>query len=275
VRTLLHIAAVVLIGYGGLLGLVYVFQSRLIYFPGIAGISSGATPADMGLRYEEVWLRSSDDLRLHAWFIPADRARATLLFFHGNAGNISHRLDSIAIFQQLRLAVFILDYRGYGHSEGRPGEDGTYRDAEAAWRYLTLERNLPPGEIVIFGRSLGAAIAAWLAARVQPAALIIESAFTSVADVAAKYYWFLPVRALARYRYDTLTYLSEVSCPLLVVHSAQDEIIPVEHGKRLFAAAREPKAYLELRGGHNDGFFVSRSIYTQGMDAFLNQYLNE
>jgi len=171
--------------------------------------------------------------------------------------------------------VFIFDYRGYGSSEGQPDEAGTYADAAGAWSYLTDQRGMAPDEIVIFGRSLGAAVASHLAARVASAALIIESAFTSAADVAAGAYWFLPVRRLIRYRYDTHTELKDVRQPLLVIHSDDDEIIPVAHGEKLFSVAHEPKIFLRIWGGHNDGFYVSEPVYSQGIDEFLRTQLNK
>ncbi len=273
-KALFNVGLFFLVGYSVLLVCLYLFQSRLIYIPNIAGTNSKADPSLLGLRYEDVNFQTADGVELNGWFIPAPEARAVLLFMHGNAGNITHRLDSIALFNRLGLSVFIFDYRGYGKSAGRPTEQGTYDDATAAWQYLTQDRRLAPENIVIFGRSLGAAIAAELASRTEPAALIIESPFTSVADVAADLYWFFPVRALVRIHYDTRSSLEKISCPLLVIHSMNDEIIPVAHGRRLFAEAREPKDYLELAGGHNDGFMVSETIYLKGWNEFLDRLVN-
>jgi fermentation-respiration switch protein FrsA (DUF1100 family) len=256
--------------------LLFLSQSRLLYYPNLPSRAVVATPARIGLAYEEVALVASDGVRLHGWFLPAgEEARGVLLFFHGNAGNISHRLDSLRIFHDLGLAVLIFDYRGYGQSEGKVTEEGTYLDAEAAWRHLTEARRIPEHEIVLFGRSLGAAVATHLAVRQRPKALILESSFTSVPDLAAKYYRIFPVRWLARYRYDARTDLGAVVCPVLIVHSHDDEIIPVAHGRALYEAAREPKAFLELRGGHNDGFLASGRSYTEGLDAFLGKHLDE
>jgi fermentation-respiration switch protein FrsA (DUF1100 family) len=252
---------------------LFLMQPRLLYYPEIPGRELIATPADIGLDYETVRLTTSDGLGLVGWFVPYPRARATLLFLHGNAGNISHRLDSIRLFHQLGLAVFIIDYRGYGESGGRPSEDGTYRDATAAWEYLVGQRHLTPGEIVIFGRSLGGAVAADLAGRTQPAAVFLESTFVSVPDLAAKLYPWLPVRWLSRYRYDTGAKLASIPAPLLIAHSPDDEIIPYAQGRRLFELAREPKQFLKLRGGHNGGFLVDREAYARAVDVFLEQYL--
>ncbi len=270
---LLTLVLLAALGYGAFAGFIYVMQPRLIYYPDTPTRELTATPAQIGLAYETVTLQTDDGLRLSGWFIPHPAARATLLFLHGNAGNISHRLESIRLFHELRLAVFIIDYRGYGQSEGKPTEDGTYRDAAAAWRYLVGERHIAPHAIVIFGRSLGAAIAAELASHTQPGALIIESAFTSAPNIAAHLYPWLPVRWMSRYRYDTQQSLQAITCPLLVIHSREDDLIPYAQGEQLFAHAREPKQFLELHGGHGDGFLVSREIYVQGVDDFLERYV--
>ncbi|MGH8496664.1 MAG: alpha/beta hydrolase [Gammaproteobacteria bacterium] len=272
-RALVQMAAVLLMGYVLLLGLLYVFQSRLIYFPNVAAAHSEARPTDIGLRYENVTFRTSDGLELHGWFVPADPARGVLLFMHGNAGNITHRLDSIALFNRLGLSVFIFDYRGFGKSEGTPSEYGTYEDAGAAWRYLTEDRAIVSERIVLFGRSLGAAIAAQLASRTSPATLILESAFTSAPDIAAHHYWYFPVRLLSRFDYDTEAYAAQITCPLLVVHSPDDEIIPFEHGEAIFAAAKEPKTMLRITGSHNEGFLASGTVYVDGLRAFLKEHL--
>ena len=236
----------------------------------IGGRDLATTPERFGLEYQEVTLTTSDGERLHGWYLPAPGARHTLLFFHGNAGNISHRLDSLLLFRQLGLSQLILDYRGYGRSSGRPSEAGLYRDGEAAWNYLTRELGLEPGQIVLFGRSLGGAVAVWLAAREAPAGLIVESSFTSVPDLGAELYPWLPVRWLSRLRFDSRSRIAQVRAPVLVVHSRDDEIIPFAHGQALFAAANPPKRLLELRGGHNDGFMVSRGPYLNGLRSFLD-----
>ena len=256
--------------YAGIAALIYFSQSSLLYYPNIAGRGLEATPQRIGLDFEDVELLTADGVRLHGWFVPGDNARGTVLFFHGNAGNISHRLDSIAIFNRMNLDLLIIDYRGYGQSEGKPSETGTYLDAEAAWTYLTEARGIDADEIVVFGRSLGAAIAAWLASRQQPAALILESSFGSVPSMAQRLYPFLPVRWLARFSYDTRQYVGRIACPLLVVHSRDDDIIPYAEGRRVFDAAPADKQFLDIRGGHNDGFLVSGRTYSDGLRRFID-----
>ncbi len=255
--------------YGALVLLVSCSQSRLIYFPDMPSRELTATPRQIGLAYESVEFTTDDGVKLHGWFVPAAEPRGTLLFFHGNAGNISHRLDSLRIFHDLGLSSLILDYRGYGQSEGTPSEEGTYLDAEAALRFLQEQRGVAAGDLIVFGRSLGAAIAAHLASRHRVRALILESAFTSVPEMAATLYPFLPTRWLVRFSYATKDYVRERSCPLLVIHSRDDEIIPFEQGQALFAAANPPKRFLELRGGHNDGFLASRGAYVETLDEFI------
>lgn len=252
--------------YAGLSLSLFLFQSRLIYFP---TDDMAISPAAVDLEYEEVFIPSSGGVTLHAWMVPAESARYTVLHCHGNAGNISHRLESLLIFHRLGLGTLIFDYAGYGRSDGRPGEQQTYEDAEAAWRYLTVERGIAPERIIIFGQSLGGAIAAELASRVSPAGLIVESTFTSVPDRAAELYRWLPVRWLARIRYEAKEHIRRVDAPVLVIHSKDDEMIPIHHGKGLFDAAPEPKTFLELSGSHNDGFLLSGNTYTEGLAAFV------
>ncbi|WP_373054642.1 alpha/beta hydrolase, partial [Thioalkalivibrio sp.] len=242
------------LGYGLMTGLIFLTQDRLFYLPS-SNVTS--TPERIGLDYEDVELVSGDGVRLHGWFLPGPEGDSpVLLFLHGNAGNIGHRLHSLQQFHELGLAVLIIDYRGYGRSAGRPDEAGTYADARAAWQYLTEERSIPAEAIVVFGRSLGAAVAAELATGVEPAAVILESAFTSAADLGARHYPWLPVRALLRHEYDTLGRIDAITAPILFAHSPQDEIVPFEQAERLHAAAGDARL-LEMQGGHNDAFLAT------------------
>ena len=251
-----------------LVGYIYLTQASMLYLPDMPGRQLEAAPDAIGLDYEDVSLDTSDGVRIHGWFVPGDATR-TLLYFHGNAGNISHRLHSIRQFHDLGLSVMIIDYRGYGKSDGSPGEDGLYRDAAAAWQYLTEVRAIPAGDIVVFGRSLGGSVATWLAAERSPGALIVDSSFTSVPDIGQEAYPWLPVRLLSRFQHATREHVTNASCPVLVVHSQHDEIIPFHHGEALFSAANEPKTFLELHGGHNDAHFTSETVYIDGLRRFL------
>ena len=252
-------------------GSLFIFQSHYIYYP----VRVLATdPGSIGLNFESVSFETTDGIKLSGWFIPGENARGVILFCHGNAGNISHRLESIQIFHRLGLDIFIFDYRGYGQSEGKPTEPGTYQDAEAAWRYLTEERQINPNKVIVFGRSLGGAVASWLAQRHTPGALILESAFTSLPDIAATVYPYLPVRLLLHSKYNTAEYLGRINCPVLIVHSRNDEIMPFSHGQRLFEIAKEPKRFLEITGTHNEGFTTSGKHYEEGLNAFVSEYMD-
>lgn len=264
-----YFGAVLLGAYLLLVGVVYVAQSALVYFP---THDVYATPDQFGLRYEPIRFETADGLSLHGWYLPGDPERETLLFFHGNAGNITHRLDSLLIFSELGLNVLIFDYRGYGQSQGKPGEQGTYLDAEAALNYLAAARGVPQSRLIYFGRSLGGAVAARLASVKPPKLLIVESTFTSVPDLGAELYRFLPVRLLSRLDYPTEKYLKSFNRPVLIVHSRDDEIINFRHAQALYAAAAGPKEFLELRGDHNTGFMLDRTHYVRGLKAFLEKY---
>jgi fermentation-respiration switch protein FrsA (DUF1100 family) len=272
-KTLISLLSIAASVYVLLALALYLLQGKMVFLSGLPGRALTATPDDIGLEYENVSLATSDDERLHGWYVPATDRRGVVLFFHGNAGNISHRLDSIGTFHQLGLDTLIIDYRGYGQSTGKTSEQGTYLDAQAAWNYLVDERGIPADQIIIFGRSLGGAIGAWLGAQNTPAALIIESSFSSGVDMARRLYPFLPVRLITRLRYPVEEYASLLECPVLVVHSRDDEIIPFEMGQSIYAAVKQRKSFLELRGDHNNGFFISRHDYFVGMNSFIESVL--
>jgi fermentation-respiration switch protein FrsA (DUF1100 family) len=267
-RMLWNILTLLALAYAALIALVYFFQSRLVYFPQI-GREIAATPRAYGLAFEPVTFATDDGEKLAAWWVPGERAAGTVLIFHGNAGNISHRLEYLAMFHRLGYASLIVEYRGYGQSTGSPSEEGTYRDAEAAWRWLTNEKSVAPADIVIFGESLGGAVASWLAARVKPRAVVLASTFTSVPDLGAQIYPFLPVRLISRFSYDTREAVKAVKAPVLIAHSRDDDIVPFTHGTALYEAAHEPKQFLEMRGGHNDGFIFMRDEWVAQLGAFL------
>lgn len=256
--------------YIGLCLLLYFRQGHMVYYP-CADIT--LSPGDGGLAYEDIVCFAADGERIAGWYVPAPEAKGTVLLFHGNAGNIGHRLHIMGLFRSLGWDVCIIDYRGYGSSTGQPTEAGTYRDARAAWTYLVQERGLRPDQIVLHGRSLGGAVAAALAAEVHPAGLILEATFTSMPDLGQKLYPYLPVRWLCRFKYDTLARLPSVRCPVLVAHSRQDDMIPFRQGERLFAAAREPKTFVAQEGGHNDGEDHTEPNYRAALVQFLDRCL--
>lgn len=269
---LLYLALASLALYVAVVALVAVGQSRLVYLPDLQR-ELAATPAQAGLAFEAVTLRTADGQSLAAWWVPHPSARGAVIVFNGNAGNRSHRLGYARAFHTLGYATLLFDYRGYDGNGGRPSEPGTALDAEAAWRHLTLERSLPPARVVLLGESLGAAVAVELATRVQPAALVLVSAFTSVPDLGAEIYPLLPVRWLARIRYPSLERLPAVRSPVLVAHSPEDEIVPYAHGRRLYAAAPDPKAFLELAGGHNEGLLFTRQAWVESVARFIDRAL--
>ena len=256
------------LGYLLLVGFVYLRQGNMVYYPtkDIEG-----TPSDIGLKYEEITLKTKDSVNLSAWYVPARDESGVVLFCHGNAGNISHRLDSIRIFHDLGLSVLIFDYRGYGRSEGSPTEEGTYLDAESAWEYLVNVKKTRPEKIVLFGRSLGSAVAAELALRRKAAGIIIESGFKSIPALGSKFFPYLPVRLISRFQYATIDKVSRVNIPKFFIHSPQDEMIPYGHGAALFKNAAEPKEFLQITGGHDEGFLTSGKVYTDGLDRFISK----
>jgi len=245
---------------------LYYRQDSMLFFPEKV---IWQTPKSIGLEFEEVRLTTKDNVVITGWYIPAKEEKGVVLFCHGNAGNVSDRLDSIKIFNALGQSVLIFDYRGYGRSGGTTSEKGTYLDAEAAWDYLTEAKRKSSKDIVIFGRSLGGAVAAETALRKGPACLILESTFMSVPAIARKYYPWLPVDLIAKYRYATLDKIGAIRCPKLIVHSKADEIIPFEHGLKIYEKAVLPKEFLEIKGGHNEGFMLSGDAYKEGLRRFL------
>ena len=250
---------------------LYFRQASFVFFPNQPSRALLSSPADIGLQYQDVMLQTKDKVKLHAWFVPNPNAKAVVLICHGNAGNISHRLDTIKTFYDMGLAVFIFDYRGYGQSEGRESEKGTYLDARAAFDYLLLSYKAE--QIALFGRSLGGAVASELATKVSPAVLILESTFRSVPDMGAEHYPFLPVRLLSRIRYDTYRRLPQIKVPVFILHSPDDETIPYTHGRALYEVANEPKQFMDLRGDHNGGFLIT-SGYAEEIKRFLLKYIS-
>lgn len=256
-----------------LIGLaLFLLQEKMVFLPNIPGRDLDATPRAFGLDFVDVNFTTADGVRLHGWYVSTDEPRGTVLFFHGNAGNISHRLDSIAVFDELGLDTFIIDYRGYGQSEGKPSEAGLYRDAEAAWRHLVDELGADPARTGVFGRSIGGAAAASLAAKHRPAFVIVESSFTSAVDMAAHLYPFMPARLLSRLRFPVTDFLAGTRSPVLIVHSRDDEIIPFFMGRALYDAVPGEKAFFELAGDHNSGFILDRSRYITGLGDFLDTH---
>jgi fermentation-respiration switch protein FrsA (DUF1100 family) len=229
----------------------------------------------VGLAFEDVFFTSTDGVQLHGWFVPGS-GRVTWFWCHGNAGNISHRVPDIHAFhQRLGVNLFIFDYRGYGRSSGAPSEDGINRDAEAALDALRSRVDVDIDALVYFGRSLGAAVVIELALRHPPRGLVVEGAFSSVPDMARHAYPFLPVWPLLRTHYDSLSKVDRIARPLLVIHAERDEVVPLEMGKRLFEAAREPKTFfLVPRAHHNDTSTVGGESYFRALETFMGSLVS-
>jgi uncharacterized protein len=257
-----------------ILVLLRVFEPHLIYFPGQQR-SLVAPPAQLGLPIERVEIPTEDGVKLVGWVIRAqpDSSGLWLLICHGNAGNLSEfdRPLHYAGLRQLGLNLLAFDYRGYGESGGAPTEQGLYRDADAAYRFLREIRGVPPDRIVIFGHSLGSAVAIDLAVRQPAAGLIVEGAFTSATDRGQELYPYIPIRWIARSRFGSIGKMSGITVPKLFLHAASDDVIPEAHGRRLFEAAQEPKTFVGLQGGHADSFDVDSARYFGSIASFLDR----
>jgi uncharacterized protein len=258
-----------------LLGLFFRwFERSNIYFP---TKEMEYTPSQYRLKFEEVTFITKDRKTINAWYIPASdtvKSVGTLLFCHGNAGNISDRLAKLNMFHDLKLNTLIFDYRGYGKSKGKPSEKGTYRDAMAAYEYLLSRKDVDTTKIILYGESLGCAIAIELAKRkVNAAALICESPFTLIAAVGKEFYPLLPTKLIVSNKYDSLSKIGQVTIPKLFIHSRNDEIMGFYHSEKLLAASPEPKELVVIKGSHNEGFLDSEKIYKKGIADFLAKHL--
>jgi hypothetical protein len=245
-------------------------EDSFIYFP--AKYPEGYWHVGKQLPVEDCYFNTEDGLRLHGWFAASSGAQTTLLWLHGNAGNITHRQDNLMRLLRLGVNIFIIDYRGYGRSQGHPSESGLYKDAQAAYDYLVQTKHVAPQQIYIFGRSLGGAVAINLAQANKCAGIIVESTFTSLPVIGRELYPFLPVNLLTRERYDSLAKIAQVKAPILIIHGDADEIVSFEHGRRLFLAANEPKEFYPIKGaGHNNTYIVGGRAYFDKIRAFVNQ----
>ena len=255
------LALVVVAGWGA----VRALERSMIFIPDSELV---ADPGELGLTFEDLDV-SIDRDRLHGWWVqtPRDPRRGVVLFFHGNAGNISHRLHTVQFWTDAGFDIVIFDYRGYGRSTGRATEENAYADGRAMWEYLTESNAVPAEDIIIQGRSLGGGISSHLASQVTPRAYIIESSFTSIPAIAKDLMPWIP-KWIVRTRMDTLSRIGSVACPVLVAHARGDEVIGYHHGRALFDAAPEPKQFIELDGGHN-GNWVQTPHYPQEVDDFL------
>ncbi len=263
------------------------FEEKLIYFPSKYPVGLWDTERLSGwhggvaAKAEDAWIRTEDGLQIHGWYVfpeqPGENGarvpaatRHVILWFHGNAGSIADRFDMALGFLEFPARVLMIDYRGYGRSEGSPSEKGLYKDARAAWNYLLKERGHRPEEIVLFGKSLGGGPAVQLATEVDPAGLIVQSSFTSIPDMASRIFPVLP-RALIRTKMDSLSKIGKVRIPKLIVHSPADEVVPYDMGQKLFEAAAPPKTFYEVpNAGHNETYLVGGQAYWEVLRKFVD-----
>jgi len=255
----------IILGVFALIALVRYIEEKSIFFP---SRDIPVTPKDINLAFEDVYFTTQDHLKLNGWLIKNPRAQATLLFFHGNAGNISQRLEKIAMFYSMGLNVFIIDYRGYGRSQGHPTEEGIYKDATAAYDYLLARTDIQKDKIIGYGASLGGTVAVDLAVKRKLAALIVDSSFPSAAAVSRAIYPFLPTVFLKTVM-DSIGKVKNITTAKLFIHSINDEIVPFRLGKQLFDAAANPKEFLQVTGGHNTNHVDSRDKFLSGIGSFL------
>ena len=247
-------------------------EKGLIFFP---MRQLEGTPKEFRLEYDNVFFPAADGIRLHGWFVPSSdpEVKTILLWFHGNAGNISHRLENIALLHHhLNISIFIFDYREFGLSTGQISKAGTYLDAKGAWHYLLMERKVQPTDILLFGRSLGTALAVDLACNEPCLGAVLEAAFTSSQDMLKRYFGGAIPPELSQSAYDNIGKIDLIQAPLLFIHGEYDEAIPVEMAQRLYRTARGPKRFYLVSGsGHNDTYVVGGSEYFQQWQEFLQE----
>jgi uncharacterized protein len=262
-KRLVLMLALALVGFYGVFyfaqtGMIFQSERTLTGDPGVHGWD-----------YEDVVLPVGGETT-HGWFVPKEGARGVVLFCHGNDGNISTRLGTVRFFRNRGFSVFIFDYGGYGKSTGGPSEKRVNQDVLAAWAYLTEQRQIAPAEIVVWGRSFGGGAACELARHVTPGAVVLESTYLSMADVAFQDYPWFPGGLFVRHRFANKDKVAKISAPLLVIHSRDDDLYPFHHGQGLFERVPEPKQFLEIFGDHYDGPRMSKDIYEKGIAEFLD-----
>jgi len=264
---MLKITIIILFGVIALFVYVRYLESRSLFFP---YKKIEATPAAIGLEFVDTYFKTADAKNINGWFIPAKDSRYTILFFHGNAGNISYRLDKIRILNSLGLNVFMIDYRGYGRSEGKPSEKGVYLDANAAYDYLVKIKKISPDSIIVYGESLGGAVAIELCSRINTKALITEETFTSIRDMSRLVYPYLPSFFVSD-SFNSLLRIDKIEMPKLFIHSRNDDIVPFELAEKLYKKAKEPKRLAIIYGDHNGAFLESEKEYTNALRNFIQE----
>lgn len=252
--------------------IMYLSQKSFIFHP---KKNINCTPADLELEFQTFYITTKDNEKLHSWYIPCNNSKPTILFCHGNAGNISHRLELIYFFYSLGYSVFIFDYRGYGKSTGTISEIGIHDDIISAWYYLTYKIKVPPSKIILFGRSLGGFVASYLCSNYSPAALILESTFTSIEALASKKFPYLPIKSLLKHKLKTINYIENINTPTLIFHSESDNLVPIEYGNKLYNTIKiNNKKFVTLEGAHNDAFYISKDKYKNAIENFIKVFTN-
>lgn len=258
---ILYIIIIILL----IVGYIKYIENRGVFFP-IKNIE--ITPDFINLPFEDIYIQTKDNIKINGWFISSNNAKYTILFCHGNAGNIADRLDKISLLYGLGVNIFIIDYRGFGRSQGRPSESGLYLDAEAAYNYLVNIKKILAQQIILYGESLGTVAVINLAAKLKVKAIILEGAFSSGKDMARKIYPFLPTFLFSN-KFDSQFAIREIGAPKLFIHSRDDEIVPFNLARKLYDVSREPKQFIEIQGDHNNAFLDSKETYISSIAAFI------
>ncbi len=267
-----------------IMGFISFIEKQYIFHPNKDIYS---TPEDLGLKYDDIMFTTEDGLKLNGWFVPGkmdsqtresmdpqnSESMNTLLWFHGNAGNISHRIENIEmLYDRLLVNIFIFDYRQFGKSEGKISEQGTYIDARAALKYLHSRKDVDPEKIIFFGRSLGSAVAVDLALKEKCRALILESPFSSIKEMVKALYPFLPISYFVRTKYDTLSKIRDVKAPVLIIHGDKDDLVPIEQGRKLYETANGPKEFYTIpEANHNDTYIAGGEKYFDVIRRFVSK----
>ena len=273
-RLIVHVLIIFVIFIVFLIFHLKYYERKGIYFP-TADIEF--TPQEFNLPYEDVYL-TSDGIKLNAWFIKRDNPTATILFCHGNAGNISHRVEFIKMFNSAGFDVFIFDYRGYGRSQGKPNESGLYTDALASYKYLVDEKKIPPDSIVVYGESIGGNVAIDLSSKVKVGGLISYAAFTSAIDMGERLFPFIPrgfLQIVASVKFDAVSKVKDIQIPKLIMHSRDDEIVPFSIGEKLFSEAPPPKEFYAMKGSHNEAIFINPDEFIHKIREFVTDILGK
>ena len=267
---IIEIVSFFIVLYIAYCGLLYFFQDRIMFAP--TG-ELAVKPEDTALDIENEFIATENGEKINGWYMPAvenaEFSDKYVLFFHGNGGNMSHRVSTMALLGDVGINVLMIDYRGYGLSEGKVTESNLYEDARAAYQWLLKTKSAPADKIFLFGRSLGGAIAVDLATKVDCAGVIVESSFTSAADMGRARFPLVPVSALLRFRFDTIEKIDKVASPLLITHSPDDDLVPYKMGRRLYGRAKSTKEFLDLRGGHNELFYLETPEYISALRRFF------